>query len=87
MGGWFLADDSNQDVIWWDIEAELEKHRAAIDREVSEIRDWMADGHRYFMTFKLARAGGFVPAYPRQPASATGDSDPRKTQLLGEKAA
>lgn len=85
--GWFLADDSNQDVIWWDIEVEIEKHRTAIDREISEMRAWISDGHKYFMAFKLLRAGGFVPAYPRQPVSAAANSDPRKTQLLGERAA
>ena len=80
--GWFLADDSNQDAIWWDLEAWLKQHAGAIEREISEIRGWIEDGHRYFQVYKLLQADGFVAAGPRS-IVAHSNEDPRRLQLSG----
>lgn len=82
--GWFLEDDANQDAIWWDLDAVLSTHAGAIAREVEEIGDWMADGHRYYQIFKMRRATGFVPACARVPAHTRDDRDPRQRQFAAK---
>jgi Capsule polysaccharide biosynthesis protein. len=76
----FLEDDANQDAIWRELPLFLRSTETKLCREVDEIRAWVADGQRYFHTFKMRRASGFMPAHPRS-SGETAD-DPRKRQLM-----
>ena len=75
--GWFLADDANQDTIWWELERVFGAHVAAIEREVREIALWIESCERYFQIFKLRRASRFIPARPHLPAGVGATEDPR----------
>ena len=73
----FLADDANQDTIWWELERVFGAHVAAIEREVREIALWIESCERYFQIFKLRRASRFIPARPHLPAGVGATEDPR----------
>ncbi len=56
---YILQDDSRQDAIYPGMCGFLEENKAALEKEVREIRAWFDSGHRYFHVFKMARAAGY----------------------------
>ncbi|NJL50246.1 MAG: hypothetical protein HC909_00505 [Blastochloris sp.] len=79
--GWFLADDANQDAIWFDLPEELERHAEPIGTEVDQIAAWFDSGHRYYDVFKIGRASQFLPAGARGLPQTSANDDQRQNQL------
>jgi hypothetical protein len=78
-GDYAFQDDSNQDAIWWDLEAFLAEQGAALEREMALMREWRAGNEPYYHIFKMRRAEAHVPPASRVVGDAT--EDPRKRQL------
>jgi hypothetical protein len=58
--GFVLQEDATQDALYDTIPGLLRNNRAAIDRELSELRSWWQSGHQYYHTTKMARADHYV---------------------------
>lgn len=58
--GWqehfILPDDSRQNAIYDIIPSLLSDHRDEVQREISQLREWIASGHRYSHTYKMMHA-------------------------------
>ena len=52
-GDYHFRDDSEQAAIYADLPAYIAQHHDAIARETETIGKWIADGHRYYHTFKM----------------------------------
>ena len=59
QGGYIFRDDSDQDAIYETLPAFLAEHGAAIEREITMIRDWYDAEHPFFHMFKMFRSDGF----------------------------
>jgi hypothetical protein len=81
-GDYAFQDDSNQDAIWWDLEAFLAGQETALAREMALLRDWHAGDEPYYHVFKMRRADAHAPPASRVVGDAT--DDPRKRQLQAD---
>jgi hypothetical protein len=59
QGGYVLRDDSDQWLIYGDLENFLARHSAAIERETALIRDWYLAKHPFFHMYKIFHAERF----------------------------
>lgn len=78
-GDYAFQDDSNQDAIWWDLEAFLAEQETALARETALLRDWHAGDEPYYHVFKMRRADAHAPPANRVVGDASDDL--RKRQL------
>ena len=59
QGDYVLRDDSDQGLIYGELENFLARHAAAIERETGLIRDWYLAKHPFFHMYKIFRAERF----------------------------
>jgi hypothetical protein len=53
QGDYIFPDDSEQELIYDGLPIFLERFEAEIVRETRLIRDWVADGHRFYQVYKM----------------------------------
>jgi len=59
-GDYLFPDDSDQEAIYADLPAFLERFAPQVDRETRLIRDWIGSGHRFYQVYKMAHAADDV---------------------------
>jgi hypothetical protein len=54
-GDYIFKDDSNQEAIYDGLGAFLKRFENEIAAEIALVRDWVADGHRFYQVYKKSR--------------------------------
>jgi hypothetical protein len=56
-GDYLFPDDSEQEVIYDGLADFVQRYEDEIAREIVLIRDWVADGHRFYQVYKMLHEG------------------------------
>lgn len=59
QGGFILADDSRQNDLYESLPELLTRNTTIVEREIRQLREWYASGHRYSHTYKMMHAEAF----------------------------
>jgi len=78
--GYRFRDDSEQDAIYWDLEAFLSIHRSELHREADTTREWFATGRLFYHVHKMMKATAYLPSVRRPDYDAI-RIDPRRRAI------